>query len=85
MIDYAWLAEKQEGGVVEPWLDERGHSLVPLSNPGFVLEMGPEGSGSGALLRGQSGERGALAQGDCRTAAPCLLAASCLIIASALR
>jgi len=52
MIDYAWLAQKQEGGVVEPWLDKRGHSLVPLSNPGFVPEMDLEGSGSRALLGG---------------------------------
>jgi len=28
MIDYAWLAQKQEGGIVESWLDKRGHSLV---------------------------------------------------------
>jgi len=28
MIDYAWLAQKQEGGIVESSLDERGHSLV---------------------------------------------------------
>jgi len=37
--------------IVEPWLDERGHSLVPLSNPGFVPEMGLEGSERGTLLR----------------------------------
>jgi len=28
MIDYTWLAQKQERGIVESWLDERGHSLV---------------------------------------------------------
>ena len=39
MIYYAWLAQKQEGGVVEHWLDERGPSLVLLSNPGFAPEM----------------------------------------------
>jgi len=36
--------------VVESWLDERGHSLVPLSNPGFKLEMGLESSKHGTLL-----------------------------------
>jgi len=35
---------------VESWLDERGHSLVPLSNPGFKLEMGLESSEHGTLL-----------------------------------
>jgi len=30
MIDYTWLAQKQERGIVESRLDERRHSLVPL-------------------------------------------------------
>jgi len=51
MIDYTQLAQKQERGVVESWLEERGHSLVPLSNPGFVPETGLESSEHGTLLR----------------------------------
>jgi len=35
---------------VESWLDERGHSLVPWSNPGFKLEMGLESGEHGTLL-----------------------------------
>jgi len=36
---------------VEFWLDKRGHSLVPLSNPGFVSEIGLESSKHGTLLQ----------------------------------
>ena len=36
--------------LVESWLDERGHSLVPLSNPSFKLEMGLENDEHGTLL-----------------------------------
>jgi len=35
---------------VESWLDERGHSLVPLSNPGSDPEVSPESGGHGTLL-----------------------------------
>jgi len=28
MTKQTWLAQKQEGGIVESWLDEKGHSLV---------------------------------------------------------
>jgi len=38
-------------GTVESWLDERGHILVPLSNPGFVSEIGLESSEHGTLLQ----------------------------------
>jgi len=72
--------------IVEPWLNKRGHSLVPLSNPGFVLEMGLEGSERGALLgRVEWRAWGTGAGGSCRAAASCLLAALCLIVASAWR
>jgi len=50
-INYTWLAQKQKGGIGESWLDERGHSLVPLSNPGFKLEMGLESGEHRTLLR----------------------------------
>jgi len=82
-IDCTWLAQKQERGIVESWLDERGLSLVPLSNPGFVPEIDLESSECRTLLRKQSGEHGMLAQGECRIAISCLLAASCLIVTSA--
>jgi len=39
MTKHTWLAQKQEGGIVESWLDERGHSLVPLRNPGSDPEV----------------------------------------------
>jgi len=39
-----------KGFCVESWLDERGHSLVLLSNPGFKLEMGLESGEHGTLL-----------------------------------
>ena len=51
MINYTWLAQKQERGIVESWLDKRGHSLVLLSNPGFVSEIGLENSEHGTLLQ----------------------------------
>ena len=51
MIHCTWLAQKQERGIVESWLDERGHSLVPLSNPGSVPEISLESSERGTLLR----------------------------------
>ena len=35
---------------VQSWLDERGHSLVPLSNPGSDPEVSLESSGHGTLL-----------------------------------
>jgi len=35
---------------VECWLDERGHSLVPLSNPGSDPEVSLESGGHGTLL-----------------------------------
>jgi len=38
-------------GCVESLLDKRGHSLVPLSNPGFVSEIGLESSEHGTLLQ----------------------------------
>jgi len=44
------LIKKQKGGIVESWLDERRHSLMPLSNPGFILEMGLESGEHGTLL-----------------------------------
>jgi len=56
---------------VESWLEERGHSLVPLSNPGFKLEMGLESGEHGTLLGGWSDELGTLEQGDCYVAASC--------------
>ena len=64
MTKHTWLAQKQEGGVVEPWLDERGPGLVLLSSPGFVPGMdlgaveaehcwgGEQSSGRGALAQG---------------------------------
>jgi len=36
---------------VESWLDERGHSLVRLSNPGLVTETDLESSEHGTLLQ----------------------------------
>jgi len=36
---------------VESWLDKRGQSLVPLSNPGSVPEISLESSDRGTLLR----------------------------------
>jgi len=36
---------------VESWLDERGHSLVLLSNPGLVTEIDLESSEHGTLLQ----------------------------------
>jgi len=36
---------------VESWLDERGHSLVLLSNPGLVTEIDLESSEHGTLGR----------------------------------
>ena len=50
-IDCTWLAQKQERGIVESWLDERGHSLVSLSNPASVPEISLESSARGTLLR----------------------------------
>jgi len=47
---HTWLAQKQEGGIVESWLDERGHSLVPLSNLGSDLEVSLGSGGHGILL-----------------------------------
>jgi len=35
---------------VESWLDERGHSLVPLNNPGSDPEMSLESGEHGTLL-----------------------------------
>jgi len=50
MTKHTWLAQKQEGGIVESWLDERGHSLAPLSNPGYDPEVSLESSEHGTLL-----------------------------------
>ena len=41
IVDQAWIAQKQEGGIVETWLSEKGHDFVPLSNPGFEQGIGP--------------------------------------------
>jgi len=40
-----------KGVSVESWLDERGHSLVLLSNPGLVTEIDLESSEHGTLLQ----------------------------------
>jgi len=50
MTKHTWLAQKQDGGIVESWLDERGHSLVPLSNPGSDPEVSLGRGGHGTLL-----------------------------------
>jgi len=50
MTKQTWLTRKQEGGIVESWLEERGHSLVLLSNPGSDPEVSLESSGHGTLL-----------------------------------
>jgi len=50
LTNYTRLAQKIKGGIMESWLDERGHSLAPLSNPGFKLEMGLESGEHGTLL-----------------------------------
>ncbi|KAK4806197.1 hypothetical protein QYF61_001120 [Mycteria americana] len=42
MINHAWIAQKQEGGIVEEWLSEKGHSLIDVSNPAFDGAWEPE-------------------------------------------
>ncbi|KAK4811011.1 hypothetical protein QYF61_015715 [Mycteria americana] len=42
MINHAWIAQKQEGGIVEEWLNEKGHSLIDVSNPAFDGAWEPE-------------------------------------------
>jgi len=41
---------KVKHGTVESWLDERGHNLVPLSNPGSDPEVSLGSGGHGTLL-----------------------------------
>jgi len=50
MTKHTWPAQKEEGGIVESWLDKRGHSLVPLSNPGSDPEVSLESGEHGTLL-----------------------------------
>ncbi|KAK4807219.1 hypothetical protein QYF61_024339 [Mycteria americana] len=42
MINHAWIAQKQEGGIVEEWLSEKGHDLIDVSNPAFDGAWEPE-------------------------------------------
>ncbi|KAK4811008.1 hypothetical protein QYF61_015712 [Mycteria americana] len=42
MINHAWIAQKQEGGIVEEWLSDKGHSLIDVSNPAFDGAWEPE-------------------------------------------
>jgi len=53
---------------LESWLDERGHSLVPLSNPGSDPEVSLGSGGHRTPLGRQSDELRRLEQGDCHIA-----------------
>jgi len=44
------LFQTLQNTFVESWLDERGHSLVPLSNPGSDPEVSLGSGGHGTLL-----------------------------------
>ena len=35
IVNQVWVAQKQEGGIVEEWLVQQGHDLVSMSNPCF--------------------------------------------------
>ncbi|KAK4823550.1 hypothetical protein QYF61_003182 [Mycteria americana] len=45
MINHAWIAQKQEGGIVEEWLSDKGHDLIDVSNPAFDGAWEPEITG----------------------------------------
>jgi len=47
----AFLTTHKSCFTVESWLDKRGHSLVPLSSPGFVSEIGLGSSEHRTLLQ----------------------------------